>query len=202
MMFRGKRILIVGAHPDDIEFGMGATLNQIKKEEIKIVVFCDTVERNDKVILNELDNSMNIYNLPYVLLRDIENMNFINRGREIKQKLFDIKIDFKPDIIFSTSPKSYNPDHRILGESCLSVFLEQTILFYEVGRGDFKHEADMYNKITEEDANIKQYAIKQYVSQMGKTYSNSNTIQARLIITGSQCSANLAESFEVGRIVL
>ena len=32
-MFEGKRILIVGAHPDDIEFGMGATLNQIKDEK-------------------------------------------------------------------------------------------------------------------------------------------------------------------------
>ena len=64
-MFEGKRILIVGAHPDDIEFGLGATLNQIKDEEIKIVVFSTTTNLNGEKIIKELNNSMRIHDLYY-----------------------------------------------------------------------------------------------------------------------------------------
>ena len=35
-MFEGKNIVIFGAHPDDIERGMGATLNQLKKYDPKV----------------------------------------------------------------------------------------------------------------------------------------------------------------------
>ncbi|KKL97117.1 hypothetical protein LCGC14_1837700 [marine sediment metagenome] len=200
-MFEGKKILIVGAHPDDIEFGMGATLNQIKDEDVRVVVFCDTVERNTNLILNELNQSMKLYNLPFVLIKDIENMHFTENQQKIRQRLFDEKESFKPDIIFCTSKKSHNPDHKTLGESVLAVFLEQTILFYEVGRGDLEHIADLYIRVSGDDALVKQQAISQYVTQK-KPYANPSLTQSILAYRGSQCNANLAESFEVERIVI
>ena len=201
-MFEGKKILIVGAHPDDIEFGMGATLNQIKDEELKIVVFSSTTNLNGNTILDELKNSMRIYNLQFTLINSIENMNFTSQEREVKQKLYDIKLQFKPDIIFTTSRKSYNPDHQILGISCLNVFQEQTVLFYEVIRGDYEHMPNMYNKVTEDDCTVKVQALMQYVSQTKREYMRPEIIQSQMIFRGSQCSAHLAESFEVGRIIL
>ena len=200
-MFEGKKILIVGAHPDDIEFGMGATLNQIKDEDVRVIVFCDTVERNTNLILNELNQSMKLYNLPFVLIKDIENMHFTENQQKIRQRLFDEKELFKPDIIFSTSNKSYNPDHKTLGESVLAVFLEQTILFYEVGRGDLEHIADLYIRVSGDDALVKQQAISQYVTQK-KPHANPNLTQSILAYRGSQCNSSLAESFEVERIVI
>ena len=201
-MFEGKRILIVGAHPDDIEFGLGATLNQIKDEDIKIVVFSSTTNLNGEKIIDELNNSMRIYGLSCTLIKDIENMNFVNQEREIKQKLYDIKTEFKPDIIFTTSKRSYNPDHQVLGVSCLNVFQEQTVLFYEVVRGDYEHRANLYNKVTEDDVIVKQQALMQYKTQTKRTYLTARIIESQMIFRGSQCSAHLAESFEVGRIIL
>ena len=203
-MFKGKKILIVGAHPDDIEFGFGGTLNQIKEENIKCVVFSDTTNLNGEVILGELHNSLKkIYNIDFILKRNIENLNFVNQEREIKQILYDLKQDFKPDIIVSTSRNSFNPDHQILGMSCLNVFQEQTVLFYEVIRGDYEFKPNLYNEVSEEDAEIKQDAIRQYVSQTKKRdYAKSSIILSQLIFRGSQISKRYAESFEVGRIVL
>jgi N-acetylglucosamine malate deacetylase 1 len=203
-MFKGKKILIVGAHPDDIEFGLGATLNQIKKENIKCVIFSDTVNLNGDVIIKELENSLkNIYNVDFVLKKNIENLNFVNQEREIKQALYDIKQDFKPDIIFSTSRNSYNPDHQVLGTSCLNVFQEQTVLFYEVVRGDYEFQPNLYNEVFEEDVEIKQDAIRQYVSQTKKRdYAKSKIILSQLVFRGSQILKDYAEAFEVGRIIV
>ena len=201
--FRNKKILIIGAHPDDIEFGLGATLNQIKNENVRIIIFSDTVNLNGESIIDEVANSMKIYNLPFTLKHDIVNLNFMNQEREIKQYLYDVKQEFKPDIIFSTSRKSYNPDHQILGVSCLNVFQEQTVLFYEVVRGDYEHIPNLYNPVSQEDLDIKIKAIMQYITQTKKRdYAKSSIIQSQCIFRGSQCGEDLAEAFEVGRIVL
>lgn len=203
-MFDNKRILIVGAHPDDIEFGMGATLNQLDKTNVKCVIFSDTVNLNGETILGELKNSLGgIYKVGFTLKRNIENMNFVNQEREIKQELYDIKNEFKPDIIFSTNRSSFNPDHQVLGTSVLNVFQEQTILFYEVVRGDYEFKANLYNEVSEEDAEIKQDAIRQYISQTKKRdYAKSSIIMSQLMFRGSQCLKKYAEAFEVGRIIV
>jgi len=201
-MFKGKRILIIGAHPDDIELGMGATLNQIKKENIKIIVFSDTVHRNGEAILDELNESMRIYGLSFTLIKDIINMYFeADRGR-INQILYDTKQEFKPDIIFSPNRKSYNPDHKVLGESCIAVFQEQTILFYEVIRGDYEHLPNLYNKVSEDDVIVKQQALMQYRTQTKRAYMTANIIQSQMVFRGSQCLSDYAEAFEVVRIII
>lgn len=203
-MFKGKKILIVGSHPDDLEFGLGATLNQIKKEDVKCVIFSDTTNLNGELILKELENSLTgIYGLGFTLMRNIKNLNFVNQEVEIKQKLYDIKNEFNPDIILSVSRKSHNPDHKVLGESVLSVFQEQTVLFYEVVRGDYEFIPNFYNEVSEEDAEIKQDAIRQYVTQTKKRdYAKSSIILSQLIFRGSQILKKYAEAFEVGRIVV
>ena len=67
-MFEGKKIVIFGAHPDDIELGMGGTLNQIKDENVQIIVFADTVQYNGKEIISEFKKSMDSLNVKHVLL--------------------------------------------------------------------------------------------------------------------------------------
>ena len=203
-MFKDKKILLVGAHPDDIEFGMGATLNQIKNENVKCVIFSDTTNLNGDDIINELNNSLKkIYNVSYTLKREIINMNFVNQEREIKQALYDVKQDFKPDIIFSTNRTSFNPDHQVLGTSVLNVFQEQTVLFYEVIRGDYEFKPNLYNEVSEEDAEVKQDAIRQYITQTNKRdYAKSSIILSQLIFRGSQVLKKYAEAFEVGRIIV
>ena len=203
-MFKGKKILLVGSHPDDLEFGCGATLNQIKNEDVRCVIFSDTTNLNGELILKELENSLSgVYGVNFTLMRNIKNMNFVNQEVEIKQKLYDMKNEFKPDIILSVSRKSHNPDHRVLGESVLSVFQEQTVLFYEVVRGDYEFQPNFYNEVSEEDAEIKQDAIRQYITQTKKRdYAKSNIILSQLTFRGSQILKKYAEAFEVGRIVV
>ena len=203
-MFKGKKILLVGSHPDDLEFGCGATLSQIKNEDVRCVIFSDTTNLNGELILKELENSLSgVYGVNFTLMRNIKNMNFVNQEVEIKQKLYDMKNEFKPDIILSASRKSHNPDHRVLGESVLSVFQEQTVLFYEVVRGDYEFQPNFYNEVSEEDAEIKQDAIRQYITQTKKRdYAKSSIILSQLIFRGSQILKRYAEAFEVGRIVV
>jgi len=183
------------------EFGMGATLNQIKDEDVKIVIFSDTVETNTDMIIQELKNSMAIYGLSYTLHKG-PNMYLQDNKGNINQILYDIKQDFKPDVIFSPSKKSYNPDHKTIGEGVSAVFQEHTTLFYEVIRGDYEHTPNLYNKVSLEDAMIKQQALMQYGTQTKRAYLSTKIIHAQLTFRGSQCQSDYAEAFEVGRIII
>ena len=145
---------------------------------------------------------MKIYDLPFTVYRIFDNMKFVYKQVEIRQKLYDIKQEFKPDIIFSPNKSSFHPDHQVLGESCLNVFQEQTVLFYETARGDYNHMPNLYNKVTADDVLVKQQALMQYRTQTKRAYMTSRIIESQMIFRGSQCLSYLAESFEVGRIIL
>jgi len=202
-MFQNKKILLVSSHPDDLEFGLGGLLNKLDKENILAVVFSDTKNLNGDSIINELNNSMKIYDISFKLRKDIINMNFVNQEREIKQILYDLKNEYKPDIIFSTSKRSHNPDHRILGESVQAVFQEQTILYYETVRADYEHRPNLYIKINDDDLEIKLKAISQYISQLSKRhYVKLDLVKSQAVFRGSQIGEKYAEAFEIGRMIL
>ena len=201
-MLYGKRVLILGAHPDDIEFGMGATLNQISAENLELYVLSDTFETNTTKIKDELLASMKLYNL-IAKLMIFNNMNFVHQQTAICNSLWHIRERFTPDIVFCTNPNSVNPDHRVLAECVESVFQESTILFYETPRGDFKAKPTLYNKVSIEDLQQKVKALECYETQTEKRiYANSELIMATARFRGGQINQQYAEGFEVGRFIL
>jgi len=198
-----KKTLILSAHPDDIELGMGGTLNKLDKKLVKIVIFSDTVNVNGTTIEDELANSMKYYDVAYTVRHDIINMNFVNQEKEIKQIMFDLKNEFIPDVVFSTSPRSTNPDHRIVGESVKSVFMEQSVMFFETVRADYAHMPQLYVELTPMDLAIKLKCIGYYDTQLKKrSYLDLDLVKSQARFRGSQVSKTNAEAFEVYRIIV
>ena len=201
-MFKGKKILVLGAHPDDIEFGMGATLNQIKAESLELHVLSNTFETNTTKIKDELLESMKLYNL-IANLMIFNNMNFVHQQTAICNSLWHIRERLKPDIVFCTTPKSVNLDHKVLGECVEAVFQESSILYYETMRGDHKAETTTYNIVGIEDLQQKVKSLECYQTQMEKrVYANKELVMATARFRGGQINQQYAEAFEVGRFIL
>ena len=89
-MFEGKNIVIFGAHPDDIELGMGGTLNQIKGEDVYVTVFADTAKYNGKEIIEEYYKSMESLQLK-PLLRNFEVDNLAKDLVKIREEIYKYK---------------------------------------------------------------------------------------------------------------
>ena len=75
MNFFGKRVLFLGAHPDDIEIGCGALIhNIVNKTEILCVTLSDNQKNPDlQKVKNEHINSMKVLGVPE------EKINFGDR---------------------------------------------------------------------------------------------------------------------------
>ena len=127
-MFEGKNIVIFAAHPDDIECGMGATLNQLKKYDPKIVIFADTVQYNSDKIKDECKNSMQTLGLDFKLY-NFEVDNLEKDKVEIRKIIYSYK---NMDIIFGHSSLSQHQDHRLIGQAIDDIMLEKQYFFMKI----------------------------------------------------------------------
>ena len=202
-LVKGKRILVLGAHPDDIELGMGGTLWKIRQEKIELTVFSSADNVNGSKIEDEFWRSMYHYGITLrtCLYQDIQTMEFYKFEDFIKNRLFYTREHFKPDIIFCPSPNSDNSDHAVVGKCVLNVFQEQSILYYEDIRGGRNHKPQAYVKLTSDEFMQKQKVLEFYQTQNKRKYFGSEPISSMAQFRGTQIGTNYAESFEIGRLV-
>ena len=202
-IFEAKRILLLACHPDDLELGCGGTLWKLRKEILQINIMTDALNYpGNETILSDLKNSMTFYGIENYHVEDFTNMALDLEGTSLRQLLYNIKESFKPDVVFSTSPKAFNQDHRELGLAVLAVFQEQTVLFYEDLRGSQLHIPQVYVKLSSDEFMAKLKALTFYESQKTKYYFMPDAISSLAQFRGSQIFMPYAESFELGRVII
>jgi len=198
-MFDGKKIVIFGAHPDDIECGMGGTLNQLKKYFPTIVIFADTHEYNGNEIKQECVNSMNTQKLSFKLLKfEVDNLE--KDKVEIRKIIYSYN---DADIIFAPSSLSQHQDHRLIGHAVDDIMIEKTLFYYEDIRSGQHENINFWNELSEEDMEAKYRMIAQYGTQLSKRhYFNNESMRTMAKFRGGQIKKQYAEGFEVKRLVM
>lgn len=119
-----KRVLAIGAHPDDIEIGCGGTVKKLANQgyEIKFLIVTSGEEGTlkDKALLRrkreeEAKKSALFLGANEVLfLREPDGLTFYSKKTKIKLIQFIRK--FKPQMAFIHSSYDYFPDHKIINE--------------------------------------------------------------------------------------
>jgi len=127
-MFKGKRIMVVAAHPDDELLGLGATMHKLIKEQgvkVHVIILGEGItSRSDtrdtekwKDVLAEHHRNINAAG-SHVGYESIHTYDFSD-NRFDSHALLDIvkvvekeKEEFKPDIIFTHNAGDLNIDHQ------------------------------------------------------------------------------------------
>ena len=104
MIFYGKRVCFIGAHPDDIEIGCGAMIAQINSQaEVLCITLSDNQKNPDlKNLIEEHYASMEILGVKRdrIQVKNFETRRFPHYRQEILEYLFEINRTFKPEIVF------------------------------------------------------------------------------------------------------
>ena len=202
-----KRILAVGAHPDDVEFGCGGALGlfQTRGVRIKYIAFskCTDLPRNQG-IEEEWENVIKILGLNQ---DDAELMDFPNRllylhEAKIREKLEMIRDEFDPQLVFTHSPDDVHQDHGCLRDECRKVFKNSTIVGYESPRSSVKFSPDFYIVIPDKISDKKRDLLECYQTQKFLPYSDPEKILAAMQYHGTKINARYAEAFNLIRGVL
>ncbi len=205
MMFFGKRVCFLGAHPDDIEIGSGALIAQISDQtEIRCVTFSDNQKNPDlKNLVQEHYASMKVLGLSQeqIMLLDFETRRFPHFRQEILEQMISIQRDFQPDIVFVHSKADVHQDHQTLTAEALRAFRGTTILGFDVIRSSYGFFPSFLVAVSEEETNRKIEALQEYKTYASKYYFDPELTRATLLRNGAICERKYAEGYDILRVV-
>jgi LmbE family N-acetylglucosaminyl deacetylase len=205
MNFFGKRVLFLGAHPDDIELGCGALLHHITKQTEVLCVTLSDNQKNPllKNIVKELYDSMAILGVPKekVIVQEFITRKFPDMRQEVLEYLLEIRREFKPEIVFTHTRQDVHQDHNVVTEEALRAYRGITLLGYDVVRSSYGFFPHFMVEVTKEDVEKKIEALSSYETYHEKYYFDADLLRATMIRHGALAERPFAEGFDILRIV-
>lgn len=196
-----KNILCLGAHPDDIEIGCGATLLRLIETHadlsIKWIVFAAHGER-----AREAKKSAELFLTGAhrdVELKQFKDGFFPYDGREIKLYFEELKSQISPDIIFTHYRDDLHQDHRLISELTWNTFRNHLIFEYEVPKydGDLGSPNTFFQVSGEQFDRKVRFLMQAFASQKNRHWFTADLFQSIVRIRGMESSSpsQFAEAF-------
>ena len=194
------RVLCLGAHCDDIEIGVAATLLELaaaRPVEIEWVFFAEGGERQQEseaaaalLFGRELPVQLRFFShrdgfLPY-------------RGEEVKDDMETLKL-VRPDLVFTHTLDDRHQDHRLIADLTYNTFRDHLILEYEIPKtdGDLGRPT-VYMPVSEENARRKAEVLLQaHRSQRQRPWFDEEVFLGLMRLRGMECGRHYAEAFTV-----
>lgn len=194
-------ILAFGAHPDDIEIGMGGTLSCFADAGHEVIGIIATTPPEKFIREDESRNAAQILGIDIILMDiDFEELYF---SRKIVKVIDEILFKYKPDIVFTHWNKDSHQDHNVLTNGVIAATRKNncSVYMYEQtlpgGIVPYSFSAQMYIDISK-NINRKIESIQSHKSQHEKlTDLWIQGVKGRAMFRGSQINTEYAEAFEV-----
>jgi LmbE family N-acetylglucosaminyl deacetylase len=204
-----KTIIAFGAHPDDLEIGMGGTIAKLSAMGYNVQPVLATLPNFVKSDTKEGRKSESMLSAkvmgcksPIFLDLSSEQMVF---GRKLVTLIDSLITEHKPDSVFTQWHGDSHQDHQILTSSVISACRNQNNLFmYETtipgGITQNSFRPQLFVDITE-TIDIKKNALECFQSQFircGEIWIPA--VIGRCSFRGYQVDAKYAEAFEVVKV--
>jgi LmbE family N-acetylglucosaminyl deacetylase len=204
-----RRVLAIGAHPDDIEIGCAGTLLKLIEKnavsEVRWVVLSGEGERasearrSAEALLDTVPRSQ-------IVVGDFPDGFFPYEGQRIKGFFEQLKAEFSPDVVFTHQRADLHQDHRLSCELTWNTFRDHLILEYEVP----KYDGDMSapNAFVPLDERLRQRKIDHLMShfgtQLSRRWFREELFSSLLRLRGMECNSpsSYAEAFFCRKAVL
>lgn len=205
MLFHGKKICFIGAHPDDIELGCGAFISNITG---KTEILCVTLSDNQKNpvlsnLVEEHQHSMAILGVPgdHVRLESFVTRRFPELRQEILEYLYRLNHEYQPDIVFTHTRADIHQDHQQTTEEVLRAFRGTTVLGFDALRSSYGFFPHFLVEVSAADVERKIQSLSAYSTYNDKYYFSEAVLRATLIRHGALAERQFAEGFDILRIV-
>jgi LmbE family N-acetylglucosaminyl deacetylase len=207
-MSANKKVLFLGAHPDDIDFGCAVAMHDhhIRNDEITTVVLTGGERGGDS--LKRRIEQINSFKLLAPDSRNIfltfPDTQLFFQLHEVINQVRSIVLDNLPEIVYIPSEHDFHQDHVIAHECALAVFnyiRVNRILSYETPSTMPKFSPNFFKLCDLNSFQIKIDALRCHESQLSKAYFSEATIYsiAKMRAAQGRCNSGAAEAFEVIR---
>ncbi|MGC6611225.1 PIG-L deacetylase family protein [Escherichia coli] len=212
VFLKKEGILAIGAHPDDIELGCGASLARHARNGVYITAVVMTPGKSgaDKLIdrHQESREALNILGCQQTFHFDFADTRTHLELNGMIHALEDIihhKIPSEVEIrrVYTMHNADRHQDHTAVYQAsmvaCRSI---PQILGYETPSTWLSFMPQVFELVGEEDFNLKLKALSKHKSQSKRDYMRSERLRAVAQFRGQQFNSNYGEGFVVHKMIL
>ena len=118
--YAGQTVLAIGAHPDDLEIGLGGTLAKLQREGANVVMIVASIPKDFDVRLAEAKRGAEILGCKLQLLvpdgpKRLEDLKTF----ELVGLLDGVIHEHQPAAVFTHSSADFHNDHLLIYNACL-----------------------------------------------------------------------------------
>ncbi len=199
------RVLAFGAHPDDIEIGMGGTVARHASAGDRVVMAVVTIPNNRETRRGEAERAAGVLGADLIIL-DIP-LTELGHSRTVVRKFDKLLETVAPDVIYTHWNMDSHQDHNAVSLATISASRDNrcAVLMYEQtipgGIVPWAFRGQSYVDITPHMP-MKMESIAMHKSQVranGDLWVQG--VKGRAMYRGYQINAEFAESFEVVKSV-
>jgi len=205
VQFYGRKVMFLGAHPDDIELGCGALLANIGgRADIVCVTLSDNQDNPELAdLVDEHKRSMEVLGVPAgsVLLGEFETRNFARDRQQILEYLYQLNREHRPDIVFVHTLADIHQDHGVVTQEALRAFRGTSVLGFDVLRSSHGFFPHFLVEVSQDDVERKLKALAEYKTYGQRYYFDPAVVRATLVRHGALAERPYAEGFDILRIV-
>jgi LmbE family N-acetylglucosaminyl deacetylase len=117
--YSGGTVLAIGAHPDDIELGVGGTIAWLKQQGTRVIMAVGCVPSDYEKRVAESQRAAEILGGELTILFNhgcsrIEDQ----KTYEVVRKIDDLILQYKPTALFSHGSADFHRDHQMIYDAC------------------------------------------------------------------------------------
>jgi LmbE family N-acetylglucosaminyl deacetylase len=136
-----------------------------------------------------------------LVVHDFEVRAFPEHRQEILELLIDLWQEWPPDAVLMPSLRDIHQDHQVVAAEGLRAFKRTTVLGYEIPWNTLEFTKQAYVALEQRHVERKVAALACYASQQHRNYANPDYIWNLARTHGITIGRELAEVFEVYRVV-
>ena len=205
-----ERVLVLGPHTDDGEFGCGATIAKLIEagKTIYYATFSCAEESVPEgmprdILLTEVRAASEALGISpeHLINYRYRVRHFPHYRQDILEDLIKLRRDIQPDLVFLPSKHDVHQDHQTIYQEGLRAFKFTRILSYEMPWNNFSITTNVLVHVEERHIQTKLNAIACYQSQInaGRNYANEEFVRSLARTRGVQGGTHYAEAFEAIR---
>jgi N-acetylglucosamine malate deacetylase 1 len=119
--YAGRTVLAIGAHPDDLELGVGGTLALLARSGVRVVNVVVSVPNNLEKRLGEARRGAEILGAEIVVMNEtgcsrVEDM----KTYELVERVDQLIVQLDPAAVLSHGVTNFHKDHLMVYNACLA----------------------------------------------------------------------------------
>lgn len=199
-----KVILAVGAHPDDIELGCGATIAKHleRGDSVFVMIITNGEWGNHQPDREECLNSLRTLGIKgsHIIFGNFPDGNVSDKRETVS--FIEGQINrLKIERVYTHFPKDRHQDHRNCSYAVSSAARKvPEILLFQGYSSDISFEPHYFVGVSEEHLKKKLDALTCYKSQMQKGCVNLKWMKTLAELNGLSCRRRYAEAFAVNHL--